>query len=156
MATFGGTDNGRLSGPVAEGILALNNEVVVDVVISPFCVADNRFDELTKKYMGRLLVHSDADIVSLMQRCTIIVGAAGFTIIEALAAGLTPVVCSITDNQKLNIKELQSMADPQTHGPASPKFPDEPIKRLLSRTKPDPITRSRLLWRHSSRGCRTY
>jgi len=109
LVSFGGTDDGRLSGPVAAGILDINNEVVVDVVISPFCNADTKLNELIKKYPSRIVVHSGADMVSLMQRCTIIVGAAGFTIIEALAAGLTPAVCSIADNQKLNIKELQAL-----------------------------------------------
>lgn len=109
LISFGGTDDGRYSMPIASAILFKDKDVVIDVVISPFCKTDKRFDEIIKKYKNRIKVHIGADMVELMKHCSIIVGAAGFTIIEALAAGLQPIVCSIADNQKFNIKILQEL-----------------------------------------------
>lgn len=109
LVTFGGTDNGLLSVEIVSSILKENKEIVVELITSPLCKPSTQVLDLANTYKGRLIVHNGVDMAEVMKRCSIIIGAAGFTIIEAIAAGLTPIVCAIADNQKHNITKLKSL-----------------------------------------------
>lgn len=109
LVTFGGTDDGKLSAEVVSNILNENRQIVIELVTSPLCNPSSKITKLAGVFPDRLIIHNGADMVEVMERCNLVIGAAGFTIIEALAAGLTPIVCAIADNQKYNIKALKSL-----------------------------------------------
>ena len=48
----------------------------------------------------------------LMARNAVLSGAAGLTVLEALASGMTPVVCRTVDNQRFNIPALRALGFP--------------------------------------------
>ncbi|MDH5771517.1 MAG: hypothetical protein OEY84_00115 [Rhodospirillaceae bacterium] len=109
LVSFGGTDDGRYSLPMAEAFLTESPDTVVEVVISPVQTPSVKFATLQKSFGSRLVVHHGAEMPSIMGRCRILAGAAGVTVIEALAAAVSPVVCAIADNQHINIKALRKM-----------------------------------------------
>ncbi len=109
LISFGGTDDGRYSVPVAEGIIGVNSTVKCHLVCSPLCAPSAALSALEDQHPGRVQFHHGADMADLMGRCSVMVGAAGYSLIEALVAGVRPVVCATADNQRLNVQAFQKL-----------------------------------------------
>ena len=109
LVSFGGTDDGRFSLPVAEALLAGRADIVVEVVISPLLTTSPDLISLQDQHAGRLVVHHGVDMADVMCRCRVLAGAAGVTVLEALAAGLELAVCSTADNQRMNVAALRKL-----------------------------------------------
>lgn len=109
LVSFGGIDDGRFALPVAETLLAGRVDVVVEVVISPAQTISADLLSLKDQFCDRLVVHHGVDMADVMSRCHVLVGAAGLTVLEALAAGLELAVCATVDNQRINVAALRKL-----------------------------------------------
>jgi len=109
LISFGGTDDGCYSIPIAEGILQANSNITCHVVCSPLCKPSTGLIELELRYAGRVQLYHGANMAKLMGCCSVMVGAAGYSLIESLVAGVRPVVCATADNQRLNVAAFQRL-----------------------------------------------
>ncbi len=107
LITFGGTDDGRFSVPVVGEVLKNDDRLKVEVVISPQQELSADLQALAVRESQRLTLHHGADMASLMGSAKVLVSAAGYSVIEAMASGLNIVVCAIADNQMHNIRTLR-------------------------------------------------
>ena len=108
LVSFGGTDDGRYAVPVAKAILAGNSEVALDVALSDLQPSSEELEHLGEKYSSRMVVHRGVDMAEVMSHCAVLVGAAGLTALEAMAAGLEQIVCGTARNQRFNIEAFHN------------------------------------------------
>jgi spore coat polysaccharide biosynthesis predicted glycosyltransferase SpsG len=106
LVAFGGTDDGTLAAPVIRALRA-RTCVPIEVVLSPLRAPSAAVAGLASS-IAAVTPHHGADMVELMGRCTLYVGAGGSTVWEASAAGLDLVVAAVYDNQ---IKIVEALAD---------------------------------------------
>ena len=109
LVSFGGTDDGGYSLSVVQHLLERCSEIIVEVVLSPLMPPANEWPLLAQRFGSRLVIHHGADMIDLMKHCDTLVGAAGTTAIEALAAGMRVIVCATVDNQRRHIDSLREV-----------------------------------------------
>ncbi len=109
LVTFGGTDDGRYSLSIVRGLLSQRRSLVVEVVISPLRQPCEKWVDLRNEFDKRLVIHHGIDMVDVMGRCSVMVGAAGVSVVEALAAGILPIVCATVGNQRRNVEALREL-----------------------------------------------
>ena len=90
-------------------MLQRDDGVIVDLVLPSTAAASGR-TRLVDDYQGRCHVHVGATMVERLAVARLYLGAAGVTLLEAIAAGLDIVVCGIVDNQRYNIRKLKSLS----------------------------------------------
>jgi spore coat polysaccharide biosynthesis predicted glycosyltransferase SpsG len=106
LVSFGGTDDGRYGKAAARAVLDRDPDVTVDLVLAPLAGELAGGADLESRYPGRCRVHHGASMVARMAEADLYLGAAGVTLMEAIAAGLDIVVCGIAPNQEINIRTL--------------------------------------------------
>lgn len=112
LVSFGAADDGRYCVPMTERLLTASPDIRVDMVLAPVHRQSPEIAALQDRHHGRLTVHHGADMPDLMARNAVLSGAAGLTVLEALASGMTPVVCRTVDNQRFNIPALRALGFP--------------------------------------------
>ena len=101
LVSFGATDDGRLSRDL---IAALRAQLPhVPILVALMGVAPDHRAALEN--LGAELRVS-RPLEEAMAEARIYVGSAGFSLLEALAAGRPPIACCIADNQRLNVDFL--------------------------------------------------
>ncbi|MGP1255664.1 MAG: hypothetical protein ACTS10_14695 [Kiloniellales bacterium] len=107
LVNFGATDDGRLSLPLIAALRDFLPEV-------PILVALMRVAPEQQAALERLRaeVRLARPLEEAMAEARVFVGAAGVSLLEALAAGRMPVVCAIADNQRINIEFLSKRGLP--------------------------------------------
>lgn len=113
LISFGATDDGSLAAPLAEAVRARMPAVPIVVALvrsDPAHMERLRGVNATVR-VGRPLDETMAD-------ARVVAGSAGFTILETLAAGRSPVVCMIAANQRLNIDFARRRGLPAFDAPA--------------------------------------
>ncbi len=111
LISFGGTDNGRYGEAAARAVLERNSSVIVDLILPPTAETPGPA-RLAGEYSGRCHVHVGAAMVDRLSAARVYLGAAGVTLLEAIAAGVDVVVCGLVDNQRYNIRKLQNLSVP--------------------------------------------
>lgn len=109
MISFGGTDDGSLASPLAKQLLREEQIFFCHVVCSPLRTPDPLLLSLQEKYPDNFELHHGADMPALMKRCDYFLGAAGYSLIEALVADMQVYVCSTSDNQDLNVSAYSAL-----------------------------------------------
>jgi spore coat polysaccharide biosynthesis predicted glycosyltransferase SpsG len=112
LISFGGTDDGTYAAPAAEALLMRLPDVVANVVLSPLAAGSDLLEQVRNKSGERLRIHHGANMPRLMAMSTHYVGAAGVTLMEAIASDLNFVVCALADNQLINIRTLSRLGYP--------------------------------------------
>jgi len=111
LISFGGTDDGRYGEAAARAVLRQSSDAVVDLML-PSTAAAAGPRRLAEEYHGRCHIHVGAGMVDRLATATVYLGAAGVTLLEAIAAGVDVVACAIADNQRYNIGKLRSLSAP--------------------------------------------
>jgi spore coat polysaccharide biosynthesis predicted glycosyltransferase SpsG len=106
LASFGGTDDGRYGKAATRAVLERDPDVTVDLVLASLSGKPAGPSDLESRYPGRCRVHYGASMVARMAEANLYLGAAGVTLMEAIAAGLDIIVCGIVPNQEINIRTL--------------------------------------------------
>jgi spore coat polysaccharide biosynthesis predicted glycosyltransferase SpsG len=101
LVSFGGADDGRFGAPIARRLIAVC-ECPIDVVASEVLPLAPAIAGIESDAPGRVTLYHGAPLERLMSRARIYVGGAGGSALEAWAAGLDLVICSLADNQRLN------------------------------------------------------
>ena len=109
LISFGNTDDGCFALPVASQILEITPDSIIDLAIPQIKQSNQVLKNLQKKYSGRINIDKSGSLFEAMSRASFYVGAGGVTALEAIASGVEPVLCSIVDNQKLNIMAFKSL-----------------------------------------------
>ena len=109
LASFGGTDDGRYGMAATRAVLERDPDVMVDLVLASRAGGPEGPRDLESRYPGRCRVHHGASMVARMAEANLYLGAAGVTLMEAIAAGLAIVVCGIVSNQEINIRTLSKL-----------------------------------------------
>ena len=109
LVSFGGTDDGMYSAPVAQAILDRDLNVVVEIVVSILKVPSQELLNLKVDHASRVIIHHGANMADVMSRCKVLTGSGGLTVQEALAARLKLVVCATSENQLINISTLKKL-----------------------------------------------
>jgi len=107
VISFGGTDDGYYGAAAARALLERDADVAVDVVL-PRSAASAQ--QVADDFPGRCDIHVAPVMVDRLAAATVYVGAAGVTLLEAIAAGRDIVVCGIVDNQRKNIRSLKALS----------------------------------------------
>jgi len=102
LVNFGGSKLGALGLDVAQA-LAEHCQNSIDVVMPAFALPNGY------RQTKQIKVHISADIVALMGRANIFVGALGVSYLEALAAGRKTVGVQIANNQRLAFSAAQAL-----------------------------------------------
>jgi UDP-2,4-diacetamido-2,4,6-trideoxy-beta-L-altropyranose hydrolase len=110
LIAFGSLDDGRYSFGLVEALMEHDDRVKL-IVVAPNLSREyeQAFARLAGVSIGRLVVHRFAPMADCMQQATIFVGAAGVSVMEAMAAGLDLVVCATAANQRFNIQKLAAL-----------------------------------------------
>lgn len=109
LVSFGGTDDGRLASDLLH---ALPQSAVslrpFHIVIPAGIVPDRGLLHFVHAHDG-IRLHQGADMAAVMAECSLYIGAAGHTSLEAAAAGLDVLICVIAENQRPNAKALSEL-----------------------------------------------
>lgn len=136
VVSFGGTDDGKLAAAAASALLARDTALQIDIIVAPFAPLSAAASGVAVQFPGRCVVHRGAVMTEIMANAVLYVGAAGVTLMEAIAAGLDVVACAIADNQKINIEALTRLGYP-----AFPEFlPDAMAAAALQRLADRPTS----------------
>ncbi|MFD2206856.1 hypothetical protein [Kiloniella antarctica] len=109
LVSFGGMDDGCYSVPVAKRILMESPSAVLEIVIPKIQTPSEGIQDLQRQYGSRVILHHGVDMAEAMGRCSVLAGAAGVTVLEALASGLKLSVCASADNQRINTVALRKL-----------------------------------------------
>jgi spore coat polysaccharide biosynthesis predicted glycosyltransferase SpsG len=109
LASFGGTDDGKYGMAATRAVLERDPDVMVDLVLASPARGPQGRRDLESRYRARCRVHHGASMVARMAEANLYLGAAGVTLMEAIAAGLDIVVCGIVPNQEINIRTLSKL-----------------------------------------------
>lgn len=107
LISFGGTDDGKYSIPLIRYLLNKTDDYTVHVVCSPLLTPKDELILLEKEHK-QVVVHHGADMCLLMRRCKYFIGAAGYSLMEAIVAGMEVYTCAIVNNQSINAEEYKS------------------------------------------------
>lgn len=119
LISFGGTDDGALSAPIASAILSSNSKVHIDLVVSALHEALRIPDALRREPRLRLL--RGGDIPKLMAASSLFIGGAGVSIMEAAAADTPSIAVRIAGNQDPNIAIIEKAGGPVVDRAAPPE-----------------------------------
>lgn len=106
LVWFGGTDDGTLAGSLAEALIELG-ERRVEMIVSPLQPIAAVARDLARCHGDAVRLHHGADLRKLMGSVRAYAGAAGTSVMEAIAAGLSVAAYCLADNQELNVAYLR-------------------------------------------------
>lgn len=110
VVSFGGTDNGKLAGPVIRKLLGQCDRDIywpIPSTVEPAPWLVSVADVNPKFHILR-----DCDMAALLSKSELYVGSAGATLIEAISAACKYTVCAIVENQKINVGFLLGKGGP--------------------------------------------
>ncbi len=110
VVSFGGTDNGGLAAAVAEQLSHRTKEQIF-VPIPDYLVPTPSLLQLSSEKLNVTILHSPS-MPALLRKSRLYVGAAGATVLEALASGCKVCVAATQDDQARNIEYLPSVGVP--------------------------------------------
>jgi spore coat polysaccharide biosynthesis predicted glycosyltransferase SpsG len=108
LVTFGGEDIRGLTGPVTEAVSDAYPGVDMHVVLGAF--ADTGWDETSApgRHIHCVQAPTAAQMLDVMRSCDAAVSAGGQTVFELLSLGVPTIAVVVADNQKNNIRSLES------------------------------------------------
>lgn len=107
LVSFGGTDDGRYAVPLVRALRDAGISAPIHVAFT-----SDAPEALAPLGSMRVEIHVGRPLEEIMAHVTLYVGAAGVTVLEAFAAGLSVVVCSIAANHHLNVAMLSRLGIP--------------------------------------------
>lgn len=110
VISFGGTDTGRLAAAVAEQLSHRTSERIY-VPVPDYLEPATSLVQLTSTSDNIVLLHSPS-MPALLRKSRLYVGAAGATVLEALASGCKVCVAATQDDQARNVEFLPSVGVP--------------------------------------------
>lgn len=103
VISFGGSDDGSYSFPIAKALLETIPNLEVNVVVAPMHQNKGRHSAIANEH---LYIHYNPDMVTLMSSADLYIGAVGVTLLEAIVVGTPFVVVKIADNQQIMVDWL--------------------------------------------------
>ena len=110
VVSFGGTDNGRLAAAVAQQLSERTSEQIC-VPVPDYLQPAAALVQLSNMVSNVILLHSPS-MPALLRKSRLYVGAAGATVLEALASGCKVCVAATQEDQVRNIEYLPSVGVP--------------------------------------------
>ena len=129
LVNFGATDDGRFALPLVVALRSCLPQV-------PILVALMRVAPEQRAALEALGVDIRVarPLEEAMAEARVFVGAAGVSLLEALAAGRMPVVCAIADNQRINVEFLRKRGLP-----AFPQSDPQAMAQAVLECYPSPV-----------------
>ncbi len=97
LITTGGTDNYNLCGEISKKLL-LKTDAIIHIAVGPFFKYKNILQDIAKNNKN-IILHENANMNNLMQKCDIAVSTSGSTVYELCACGMPSVLLTIAENQ---------------------------------------------------------
>lgn len=138
LISFGGTDDGEVSAPIATAILQTNADCLIDLVVSPLREPVALSDSM--KNERRISIHRGGDMPKLMSAASLFVGGAGVSIMEAAAANVPTLAIQIAENQAPNIAVLKRYGVSVFDLRAAPEQIAQEATRLLKNAEQNPLS----------------
>ena len=110
LISFGGTDDGRLAGPLIKKLLSKSDKNIVWAVPSHIC-PQSEFVAMAG-VMNNFSIEIDGNISELFAKSCCYIGGAGTMVFEALASKCRVISCAIVSNQDKNIEFLKELEIP--------------------------------------------
>ena len=110
LISFGGTDDGRLAGPLIKRLLAKSEKKIVWAVPSHICPQADLV--ALAGVRGNFTLEVDGDIPTLFANARCFIGGAGTMVSEAMASNCSVISCAIVPDQDKNIEFLTGLGLP--------------------------------------------
>ena len=132
LVTFGGGEEGGLSGKVVRALLAMKEDFKITVVLGPAHSRKTDLKNLEKQEGGRVEVKENVqEMAELMHRSDLAVCAGGTTCWELACLGVPALIFILADNQKKNSEELDRLGCAVHLGPAE-SFEEKKLQTHLA------------------------
>ncbi len=117
LVSLGLTDPDNITSVVLKGLLKVQKDVDVTVLISPQSPFEQEIESLVSQFkFNAQILHSQSDMAGLLSRCDLVIGAGGSSSWERCCLGVPALQLILADNQKDVTESLEKTGAIQSLG----------------------------------------